>query len=310
MFIIPALIAFVFSFNTKVIAQQKKVDKYEMLAELEIEVITKDFQKSDLQELKTSLLKKGITLQYKKLKYNDKNEIVAIQVSVSNKQNNKTQIEQMGSAPIKPISIKFDDKGALAVGNLEGMEDHNVFVSSESDGDGNNVFIHKSGKHSKNHSENFVWVSENGDKTEVKVINGKKVIVNTKGDNDWEEKVWISESGDTSKVKNIEIIEIDETNDGEQTVFIKKIHKKGDSDVEVIVNVSGDKHKGNNKMVFISEDGEQPLMIVDGEEKSNMKMDDISPDDIETIEVYKGDKAIEKYGEKAKDGVIKITTKK
>ena len=216
----------------------------------------------------------------------------------------------MGSAPIKPISIKFDDKGALAVGNLEGMEDHNVFVSSESDGDGNNVFIHKSGKHSKNHSENFVWVSENGDKTEVKVINGKKVIVNTKGDNDWEEKVWISESGDTSKVKNIEIIEIDETNDGEQTVFIKKIHKKGDSDVEVIVNVSGDKHKGNNKMVFISEDGEQPLMIVDGEEKSNMKMDDISPDDIETIEVYKGDKAIEKYGEKAKDGVIKITTKK
>ena len=28
------------------------------------------------------------------------------------------------------------------------------------------------------------------------------------------------------------------------------------------------------------------------------------------MEVLKGDKAIEKYGDKAKDGVIKITTKK
>ncbi len=310
MFIIPALIAFVFTFNTKVIAQQKKVENIEIHTELEVEVITADFQKSDLEELKSSLLTKGITLQYKKLKYNDNNKIIAIKVLVSNKQNNKTQIEQMGSAPIKPISIKFDNKGALAVGNLEGMEDQNVFFTTESDDDGNNVFIHKSGKDSKNHDENFVWVSKNGDQTKVKVINGKKVMVETTGNNEWEEKVWVSESGDTTKIKKIEIIEIDESTDGEENIIIKKIHKKGDANVEVTVNVSDDKHKGKQKMIFISEGGEQPLMIVDGEEKSNMKMDEISPEDIETIEVLKGDKAVEKYGDKAKDGVIMITTKK
>ena len=133
MLIIPILVMFVFTFNTKVIAQQKKVETIEINTDLDIEVITKDFQKSDLDALKAKLLKKGITLQYKKLKYNDNNEIVGIQITVSNKQNNKTQIQQSGSAPIKPISIKYDDKGALAVGNLEGMEEHNVFISSGGD---------------------------------------------------------------------------------------------------------------------------------------------------------------------------------
>ena len=55
MFIIPALILFVFTFNTKVIAQQKKVEKIEIHQELEMEVITKEFQKSDLEKLKASL---------------------------------------------------------------------------------------------------------------------------------------------------------------------------------------------------------------------------------------------------------------
>ena len=83
-FIIPVLIAFVFTFNTKVIAQQKTEQKVEWRTKLEVEVITKDFQKSDLETLKANLLKKGITLGYKKLKYNDNNEIVAIQINLLN----------------------------------------------------------------------------------------------------------------------------------------------------------------------------------------------------------------------------------
>ena len=214
-FIIPILVAFVMTFNTKVIAQEKKVEKYEVRTTVEVEMITKDFQKSDLETLKANLLKKGINLSYKKLKYNDKNEIIGIQLNVSNKQNNKAQIEQSGTAPIKPISIKFDDKGALALGNMKGMEDHDVFFSTDSDNDGNNIFIRKLGEGSETHNENFVWVSKDGEQTEVKVTNGKKVIIKTQGANEWEEKVWVSESGDTTKVKKIEIIEIDESTDGE-----------------------------------------------------------------------------------------------
>jgi bla regulator protein BlaR1 len=306
-FIIPVLIAFVFTFNTKVIAQQKTTEKVEWQSELDIEVITKDFQKNDLETLKANLSKKGIKLTYKKLKYNDNNEIVAIQISVSNKQNNKTQLEQMGSAPIKPISIKFDDKGALAVGNLEGMEEHNVFVRSESDDDQENVFVFKSGNKSKTHDGNYVWVSEGGDETHVKIVNGQKVTEEIHGPHS--ETVWISKSGDSTKVRTVKVIEVEEMHDGEKHVIVKKIHKDGE-DVDIIVETSGDIHKSENKIVFSSEDGEKPLMIVDGKEVEGQRIEDFDTDTIESINIYKGDKAIEKYGDKAKNGVIIIKTKK
>ena len=39
-------------------------------------------------------------------------------------------------------------------------------------------------------------------------------------------------------------------------------------------------------------------------------MDALSPDQIKSIEILKGESAIKAYGAEAKDGVIKITTKK
>lgn len=310
-FIIPILVAFVMTFNTKVIAQEKKVEKYEVRTTVEVEMITKDFQKSDLETLKANLLKKGINLSYKKLKYNDKNEIIGIQLNVSNKQNNKAQIEQSGTAPIKPISIKFDDKGALALGNMKGMEDHDVFFSTSSgDKIHKKVIVKSDGNVSTTDVNSYVFVSEDGGETRVKVINGDKVIEEVHGPES--ENVWITKSGDTTKMKKIKVIEIDEENDGDQTVIIKKVKKGGKDgkEVEVTVKKIGESDKGAKKMMFISEDGEQPLMIVDGKEMEGGSLGDIDPETIETVNVYKGEKAIEEYGEKGKNGVVVIKTKK
>ncbi len=52
------------------------------------------------------------------------------------------------------------------------------------------------------------------------------------------------------------------------------------------------------------------LIFVDGEKKTKKEMDALSPDQIKSVEVLKGDAAIKAYGAEAKDGVIKITTKK
>jgi TonB-dependent SusC/RagA subfamily outer membrane receptor len=58
-------------------------------------------------------------------------------------------------------------------------------------------------------------------------------------------------------------------------------------------------------------DAEKPLMIIDGKEaEDETSMNDIDPNHIKSVEVLKGDAAVEKYGEKAKNGVILITTKK
>ena len=53
-----------------------------------------------------------------------------------------------------------------------------------------------------------------------------------------------------------------------------------------------------------------PLYIIDGKEYSKEKMEELDPNNIEKVEVLKGEKAIEKYGEKGKNGIILITTKK
>jgi outer membrane receptor for ferrienterochelin and colicin len=52
------------------------------------------------------------------------------------------------------------------------------------------------------------------------------------------------------------------------------------------------------------------LIFVDGAKKTKKEMDALSPDQIKSVEILKGESAIKAYGPDAKDGVIKITTKK
>ncbi|WP_459188026.1 M56 family metallopeptidase [Parabacteroides sp. APC149_11_2_Y6] len=54
---------------------------------------------------------------------------------------------------------------------------------------------------------------------------------------------------------------------------------------------------------------DEPLIIVDGKEIPNGIIADLDPNKIESISVLKDEKAIEKYGEKGKNGVIVVITK-
>jgi TonB family protein len=60
---------------------------------------------------------------------------------------------------------------------------------------------------------------------------------------------------------------------------------------------------------IISENGETPLIVVDGTVK-DIDLNKIDQGTIESITVLKNESAIEKYGEKGKNGVLEITTKK
>ena len=54
---------------------------------------------------------------------------------------------------------------------------------------------------------------------------------------------------------------------------------------------------------------DDPIIFVDGKEMSNLNIQEIDPNTIEEIVVYKGEKAVEKYGERARNGVIEVITK-
>lgn len=312
-FIIPLLIAFVFTFNTKVVAQQtKNVVKKEINKEVEVLMIDKDFQKTDLEELKSELANKGITFSYKGLKYNDNKEIIAIQISVSNKNGNEANISNSGTKPIAPISIKHGSDGSLAVGNMSEDEMDNVFIYGDAnekdhqvfvDKDGNKTVIIKKEYKGGSHENEMYFVTK--DDEDGKVIK-KKIVI--KGDGDGTESVWVSDSGDTTNLKQIKVIEIDEDSDGEH-VIVKRVKTKDGDEVKVEVIVSDDKDEHQN-MHFIKEGDEPSLVIIDGKEMENFNMEDLNKEDIETIEILKGDKAVDEYGEKAKNGVMIIKTKK
>ncbi len=60
---------------------------------------------------------------------------------------------------------------------------------------------------------------------------------------------------------------------------------------------------------LILEDGKQPLVIIDGKEYPWVNVSSIDPKYIESVSVLKDKTATEKYGDKAKNGVIEITLK-
>jgi TonB-dependent SusC/RagA subfamily outer membrane receptor len=86
--------------------------------------------------------------------------------------------------------------------------------------------------------------------------------------------------------------------------------KNFDGDGNVVVET-----KGNGKKSGItfsgSPSGSTPgLILIDGEKKTKKELDALSPDQIKSVQVLKGESVIKEYGPEAKDGVIKITTKK
>ncbi len=300
--ILPLLAAFVLNFNTEIIAQQKSSSTQVIEIDEEMQVITKDFSKTDLDKLKANLLKQGIELKYKKLKYNDANEIIGIELSVSNNKGNKARLSQSGDGAIAPISIRYDAKnGTLALGNMKGMHDAHVAVFTDEE------------EHKEVHREirKEIIIDKDGEK-EIIVIGGdgsnhfshEDVDVKVMSDGN----VWISESGDSTKVKHIEVIEIDEDSPGATKIMIKK-GEPGVEDIDVKIKTVSGGH-GDNDFVFINDADGTPLIIMDGKEVTEGKMKDLDHENIETIEVLKGSKAVEKYGDKARDGVVIITSKK
>ena len=297
--IIPVLLAFVFTFNTEVIAQNSNA-KNEVTVEknILIVIISKEETASQLENIEKDFLKNGVTVNFKGVKRNAKGEIIAIKISVSTETSN-ANYSTNSDYPIQPIKISFNSDGnSLSIGNSGTSHSKEMyFVSEDGENTENQVVKIRS-------NGNQVWVSSDGDAKKTHKIK----VIELKGDGG-EENVWVTSTGDSTKLK---IIEIHEDHDGSSGQMSKTVWvtEDGDKTEEIIIRkIHGEHSKGDN-MIFIDSSSENPLIIVDGKEVSNVELEDIDPSAIEKMEVLKGDKAIEKYGEKAKDGVIKITTKK
>ncbi len=297
--ILPVLLAFVFTFNTEVVAQNKTVKKMVTVEKnIQVIIISKEVTESELEQIEKDFLKEGVTVNFKGIKRNSKGEIIAIKINVSTKTSN-ANYNTNSDYPIKPIRISYDSEGnSISIGNSNVHHDGEMYFVTKDNGniEKHIVKIGGSGKH--------VWVSSDDDGKKVHKIE----IIEMEGD-DHGKNVWVTKTGDSTKLKIIEIHKDHDGSSGEmkKTVWVTE---DGDKTEEIIIKeIHGEHSKGEN-MMFIDSSSEDALLIIDGKEVNNTKLEDIDPSTIEKMEIFKGEKAIEKYGEKAKDGVIKITTKK
>ncbi|MBX2945750.1 MAG: TonB-dependent receptor plug domain-containing protein [Cyclobacteriaceae bacterium] len=70
-----------------------------------------------------------------------------------------------------------------------------------------------------------------------------------------------------------------------------------------------DNHTSTIKLHSLST-GVQPLFVLDGKIIQQKEVEKINPQSIESIEVLKGEKATNQFGDKGKNGVVVITSKK
>ena len=118
-------------------------------------------------------------------------------------------------------------------------------------------------------------------------------------ESDEDEIIWEDEDGNVTKSKVVGVGK----GKGKASLWV---NKENNDKVHVIGN-------GKSKSsIFISggEGEKDPLIVIDGKEVKNKKLEDLDPNTIESVNVLKGKSAKEKYGKKGKNGVIEIITKK
>lgn len=334
--LLPLLVAFVLTFNTKIIAQEKKLIEFEEVNDLTVDlVIDKNSTDNHFKKEATFFKKEfDITLTFKGIKRNTDNEITAIKINAKGK-GLKAKFENAGSNPINPIKISYSsDNNSLNISNIgEIHQNHYSYTIHDTDGKhliekhgkkGSFVFVTSDGKVHKgdnshnvfikeiesNHGATKIWVSS---KSKGKGGNATVKVIKIE-DGKYEVKV-IEEVHELSEIHELnEIHELKEIHEGEELHEIHIIKEGKGENVFIIKSDdhSMNKHKISKKgdFIFISSENENPLYILNGKEISSEEMKKIKSETIDKIEIIKGKAAIDKYGDKAKDGVMLITTKK
>ena len=327
--IVPMLALFLMAFNREtvyvmeespasmVFSQQAKSIEY---------LIDKNTTDAQLLKMKTDLAKDDIDFSYTTVR-NAAKEIIDISINVIGTSKNGNSFtgsyNSDSEEPIKPMMVRITTEGGISIGEVSALqeieEDTEIHFSSGSGG--HNVWVYNS----ENDDAKTIEIREvNGER--VFVVDGKTVnreelhemadeknvtvrVMRTDGD---------SEDGTFIIREDIKGVDSDgssyiimENMEGDDTEKVIRWNAKGSSGASystVIINDDDVKH-GDHTRVIVT-DGKKPLILIDGKKANEKAMKELDPDQIETINVIKGDKAIEKHGKKAKNGVVEITTKK
>ena len=286
MVVLPFLALFLWSFSVETVYLPVNEIFPETKAAQKIDIrIDKDTSDKELKEIKKDLSKKGIDFSYTVV-HNENKEIIDLSVSVSTikKGNNSfkgTSNFNNDGKPIDPVTIVFD-------------EDNNFF------------FTTYDGKHNKVvHTDSHVstWMhSDEGEHESIEIykVDGKETIkVNGK------------------EVSRKELKEMEKKGKIKGKHFRIEKHQSEGKDSNITIMTNG--HSEHDVKVINDDDGgfyimhgdldDSWLILLNGKEVDQSFIEDLDSEDVESITVLKGEKAVKKYGKKDKDHVLEITTK-
>lgn len=286
--VIPALIAFVFLFQIKVVAQEKISEerKIEMKNSTDQSYV---FDYTDPDEgwytMKNEFKDKGISTEISNIKRNKDNKITAINIVMKSDDGRIQKLKLDQSDPINAIEFYVSKmtngkwnfgvrqtKSALSVDSnppfpINEIKDEDVISSIE--------------------KQNDHWIIneiKENNKNLLIIIDGKKQ----------------NNSNPIKISNNREIDNIVKIKDAEQLV---KYGKDGENGVVIITT------RPNGETPKSFDFNTQPLVIINGTVYDEKILKELDPKFIDKVDVIKDKKMVEKYGDKGKNGVILVTTK-
>jgi TonB-dependent SusC/RagA subfamily outer membrane receptor len=280
--ILPLLGVFLFAFNTETVAQVKEQETNKSPWRMEVSAISFDIlvnKNSTDEELERDSNeineKDGINLKFSKIKRNKKGEIIGIKSTFKSEYGESGTYSVSGDKPISAFSF---------------------YINSDSEGNRT-----KMGYKPLNEKNNFVIFSPDGDTTNIS-SDGSVVNFNHAESI----KFIVTEIEPDSLLNAININTIKNEDGKTKNIVISKNKFKNLSEVQQIELPASSKDYNWNEL----NQEDKPLLLIDGEINDNSNLHSLNPDNIESISVLKDKSATSIYGDKGKNGVIIITTKK
>ncbi|GAA4960619.1 carboxypeptidase-like regulatory domain-containing protein [Algibacter aquimarinus] len=258
----------------------KKINSAVIQEKTEV-TLNKNTTDASLDKIKASLKEKGIDAKFKNIKRNSNGEITAIKINVSSKKANANYNVSSDNA-IKPIIILINDNN-ISIGNKSTNNNVKEFIIT--------------GKVSDNEGEYLPGTTitiKNTNKGAITDFDGNYKIKTKEGD-----------------VLTFSYVGFDS----------KAIEVKAEEDINVILNEregKGGKYKAvitrattgdSSKVVIKTDNGKEPIYVINGKVLSKEEMEEIHPDLIKSVTVLKGEKATSIYGTEGENGVVIIEKK-
>lgn len=287
--VFPALIAFVFLFQIKIVAQEKKTPKVQKTQKLEILKsfnVTKETTDETINsEVKNFKDRFKADVIFSKIKRNAKGEIIAIKIDINCPNQETTSYQSLYYKTINPVIVfiarKKDNK------QIVGFSVPNKYMNK------NTRLYDSSGLYEMppppppmvKKSPNIAPPPPPKTPKPLKFSNANIYIDGVKSTND-----------ELGKLDNNNIDKVN-VNKLENTVRI------------TTKTVAISNNKSEVQSVLIQDKINKTVLVLNGKINNEVKIEDIDPNTINQVSVFKGQQALEKYGEIGKNGVIEITTK-